>query len=167
MKPIILIGMMGSGKTTIGQLLSQQLNLPMIDTDQHIEQTTNTCISELFERYGEAHFRELEHQSLQTVLTSDCIISTGGGIIVTPKNMKLLQQGLVFYLKTDIQTLVTRLDPTHRPLLHQQDVTKKLQSLLENRAHLYEEAADFMIDTTQLTEDEVVSRILMHLHHIN
>ncbi len=160
MKPIILIGMMGCGKTTIGQQLSQQLKVSWCDTDQLVEQHTHQTITQLFQTKGEADFRKQEHLALKEALKTSTIISTGGGIVTNPLNGPELQSGTVIYLKADVDTLVSRLDVTNRPLLQSKDLMTTLQNLLAERAHLYEQAATFTIDTTTLTIEEIVSRIL-------
>ena len=112
---------------------------------------------------GEASFRQLEHVALKTALETDGIISTGGGIITTPQNQTLLAKGYVIYLKTDLDVLCKRLDPTHRPLLHHETLPIKLQQLLDEREQLYEQAADLILDTSSHSCVEVSTLILNHL----
>lgn len=136
MKSIILIGMMGSGKTTIGQSLAADLSKSWIDTDQYIEQKEQQSIPDLFKRLGEPYFRSYETTALSELLSCVDIISTGGGIIVTEANRHLIQKGAtVIYLKARIDTLVRRIDPTDRPLLHNEDIAKKLETLYATRRH--------------------------------
>ena len=152
MKPIVLIGMMGSGKTTVGKTLATELKLPWVDTDIYIEETNNQTISSIFKKYGEAYFRDCETKALQKLMNLSGVISTGGGIIVRQENRKLLQkETFVIYLKTEIPTLIQRLDPTNRPLLKNENIEQKLISLFEARANFYEQCAHLTIQTDQLT----------------
>lgn len=160
MKPIILIGMMGSGKTTIGKALSSHLSLSWIDTDQYIEQQEQQSISHLFAKKGEAYFRLCETKALQTLMSTVDVISTGGGIIVTPINREMIKdKAFVIYLKTSIPTLVARIDPSNRPLLQDEDMETKLTTLYETRQKLYEECAHLTIETSSLSIQEVVHSI--------
>lgn len=160
MKPIVLIGMMGSGKTTVGKTLATELNLPWVDTDIYIEGINNQTISSIFEEQGESYFRDCETKALQKLIHQHGVISTGGGIIVRQENRKLLQkETFVIYLKTKIPTLIQRLDTTNRPLLKNENIKQKLTSLFEARAAFYEECAHLTIQTDQLTIHEVVNQI--------
>lgn len=160
MKPILLIGMMGSGKTTIGKGLSEELSLSWADTDQYIEQQTQNSISHLFQQHGENYFRQLETQALQSLITRAEIISTGGGIIITPANRKILKnQATVIYLKANINTLATRIDPSDRPLLQNEDLKDKFATLYHQRSKWYEECAHYMIETDLLTIGDVIATI--------
>ncbi len=160
MKPILLIGMMGSGKTTIGKALSRDLSLSWADTDQYIEQQTKASISHLFQQQGESYFRQWETTALQLLIPHVAVISTGGGIIITPANRKILkEEATVIYLKTRIPTLVSRIDPSDRPLLQNEDLKQKLSTLYHQRYQWYEECADYTIETDLLTVSEVVAEI--------
>lgn len=161
MKPIILIGMMGSGKTTIGKALSSHLSLSWIDTDQYIEQQEQQSISHLFAEKGETYFRRCETKALETLMSTVDVISTGGGIIVTPINREMIKdKSFVIYLKTRIPTLVARIDPSNRPLLQDEDMETKLTTLYEKRQKLYEECAHLTIETSSLSIQEVVHSII-------
>lgn len=139
---IYLIGMMGSGKTTVGNYLAQSLNYRFIDTDQTIEAIAKAPISTIFEQSGEAHFRELETKVLAELsVYTRSVISTGGGIIQQSMNWSYLRQGLVIWLDVELEILKKRVakDQT-RPL------AEKLESLLESRRPLYGQA-DLRITT--------------------
>lgn len=160
MKSIILIGMMGSGKTTIGQALAANLSQSWIDTDQYIETKEQHSIPWIFENLGESYFRRCETDALSELISNVAIISTGGGIIVTEANCELMKnEATVIYLKTQIETLVGRIDPTNRPLLHNENIQAKLELLYEKRHHLYEDCAHLTVETDQRTILEIVDCI--------
>lgn len=164
MKPIILIGMMGSGKTTVGKQLATQLKLSWVDTDQYIENLENQSISKLFQLKGESYFRECETKALQQTLKKYEIISTGGGMILKSENQELLKKdAFVIYLETQLSTLVSRLDTSNRPLLQHEDLTTKLSSLIKQRQALYQECADVIIQTDQLSVDDIVKQIISYI----
>jgi shikimate kinase len=158
-KPMVLIGMMGAGKTTIGELLAKKHDLSWVDTDRSIESTSGQDIPEIFEIYGEQYFRQLESKALENALASSQVISSGGGMVTVDANHRLLKDAYVIYLKANIETLVARLPVTNRPLLKNVDVYTKLTSLLENRAELYEKNANLIIETDNLSPDDVVEVI--------
>lgn len=164
MKPIVLIGMMGSGKTTVGKQLATQLQSSWVDTDQYIENLENQSISKLFQLKGESYFRECETKALQQTLKKYEIISTGGGMILKSENRELLKKdAFVIYLETQLSTLVSRLDTSNRPLLQQDDLTTKLSSLIKQRQALYQECADVIIQTDQLSVDDIVKQIISYI----
>ena len=164
MKNIVLIGFMGSGKTTIGKALEEKTDMVFVDTDELIEAYEGCKISEIFVDKGEAHFRRLENETLKNLLasTDNKIISTGGGIITNHANIPLLKQlGKVYYLKIKPETVVKRLEGDKtRPLLMGDDKLVKVEQLMADRKELYEMAADKTIDTDGLSVSEIVYRIL-------
>ena len=133
---IYLIGMMGSGKTTVGQHLAQSLNYRFIDTDQTIEAIAKKSIPAIFEQSGETSFRELETQVLSELsVYTRTVISTGGGIIQEQMNWSYLRHGLVVWLDVDLEMLKKRVaQDRDRPL------ADKLESLLVTRRPLYAQA---------------------------
>ena len=164
MKPIVLIGMMGSGKTTVGKQLATQLKSSWVDTDQYIENLEKQTISKVFQLKGEAYFRECETKALQQVLQQYDVISTGGGMILKTKNRELLKNSaIVIYLETQLSTLVSRLDTSNRPLLQQDDLTTKLSALINQRKDLYQECADVTIQTDRLSVDDIVKQIISYI----
>ena len=162
-KPIVLIGMMGAGKTTVGELLAKRLQLSWIDTDHHIEKVSGQTIPEIFQNHGENHFRQLESEALTHSLAHFDVTSSGGGVITIPKNIDLLKNAYVIYLKANIETLVARLSATDRPLLKDVDIHSKLTSLLEQRATLYEKNSVLTVETDQLTPSQVADEIEKNL----
>ncbi|HAX72423.1 MAG TPA: shikimate kinase [Firmicutes bacterium] len=161
MKPIVFIGMMGSGKTTIGHALAKKLHKTHIDLDEWIEAQQQMSVTKLFQTQGEAYFRQCEVQALKEVLLQYEIISPGGGIILNPNNRELLKQmATVIYLKATPQTLLTRVTSSNRPLLQDGNVEEKLSTILSKRQALYEETAHYEIETDHLTVDDVIEQIL-------
>ena len=164
MKPIALIGMMGSGKTTIGKQLAKELDLPWYDSDLFIEQSTHETINDIFSTKGEAYFRTLETKALKTLLTTPCVLSTGGGIITTKENREQLKNNAhVIFLETSIETLATRIDDQNRPLLQNQPVEQKLRTLYDKRESFYRECAHYTIKTDDKTVEEIVALIKQKL----
>ncbi|MCF7932408.1 MAG: shikimate kinase [Acholeplasmataceae bacterium] len=138
---IYVIGMPGSGKSTVARLLSKALGRPLIDLDALIEKEAHMWINEIFERVGEDRFRQLETAALLSVKDGDHIISCGGGI-VTRKENKALMTGFVICLDVDIETLRSRLDEGNpRPLL----MKKSIETLHEERFLKYRDFADLMV----------------------
>lgn len=161
---IILIGFMGSGKTTAGIKLSYKLKRPFLDTDKLIEKREKRSISDIFAAEGEEYFRRAETEVLrELVKSSSCqIISVGGGTPLRAENRELLRRlGTVVYLKVSAETVYKRLkgDAT-RPLLQGADPMGKIKSLLASRERLYEEAADITIVNDGKEYDRVIQEIL-------
>ena len=158
MKRIYLIGMPGSGKSTVGRLLAKQLNYQFIDLDGMIEKDALMFIDEIFEKYGEAKFRELETESLKKLPDVDLVISCGGGI-VTKKENKALMTGLKIYLDTEIEIIRERLKEDYiRPLLQK----KSLDTLYQERYIKYLDFSDLMISNDH-SADKTVEMIMEHL----
>jgi len=159
---IFLIGMMGTGKTTVGQLLAKEISYRFFDTDVLIERVLAKSISEIFAQEGEAIFRDVETQVLcQLCAETRSIVSTGGGVVLNPKNWSHLRHGLVIWLDAPVPVLVERLsaDDT-RPLLRSEDLTQKLTQLSQERRSLYSEA-DLHISIESLaTPAQIVTDIL-------
>ena len=165
-KHLILIGYMGSGKSTLGIKLSYRLQTPFLDTDKQIEREQGISISDIFANHGEAYFRDLETNQLEKIKkeTSTLILSTGGGLPMRQENRKLLKEmGMVVYLKASFQTIYDRVKTdTTRPLLQCDNPKEKIEKMLLERGPFYEEAADVIIETDGKTCEEVLSEIIMH-----
>lgn len=166
MAEIVLIGFMGAGKTTVGRLLAEKLELELTDIDHKLEQTYQLSVAEFFNQYGEAAFRVAEQEVLKQALADSGIIATGGGIVVEAANRQLLQkQGCVIYLKNSSQAAYDRVTKDHmnlRPLAVNGDKGSFYQ-LHASRQKLYQEASQLTIDTDDLTPSQVVSRIISEL----
>lgn len=157
-----MVGLSGSGKSTLGNILSNLSGYALVDTDAIIVKLQNRSINNIFATNGEDFFRTLETQVSKEVSAFDKqIISTGGGIVLKEKNLEYLKQnGIVFYLKTSVNTLLKRLEGDNtRPLLKTDDVKKKLENMLEIRGKLYEKA-DVTIETDNLSPEETAKEIL-------
>lgn len=162
---IYLIGMMGVGKTTIGQLLAEKLNYRFLDTDVIIESLVHKTVNEIFEEEGEANFRLIETEVLGEVSNYiRSVISTGGGIVLKPQNWSYLRYGLIIWLDAPVELLVTRLaEDNTRPLLKEENLSLKLESLLEQRKSLYNQAdLHILIDKNQ-TLEEIVTEIIKEI----
>lgn len=162
MNNIFLIGMMGSGKSTIGKLLSKELDLSFADTDEMIlERSSEKTISDIFAKYGEDHFRNLEKKVLKEITHTESVIATGGGIILSEDNVKEMnKKGIVVYLYSTIDNLVKNLSTSSdRPLLEKEDTEKKLVELLNKRASLYKNACEVLIDVSFKSKEDIVHLI--------
>ena len=151
-KNLILCGFMGSGKSTIGKLLSEKLGARFIDTDTYIEQKEGMTISEIFKTHGEDYFRQREYEVCEELSQlKKTVISTGGGTLLREENMRALKKnGVVFLLNISSRTVLTRLkNDTTRPLLQQADKEKTVKMMLSNRIPLYNRAADYVIDAEE------------------
>lgn len=160
---ISLIGMMGSGKTTIGAELKKVLpEYTYVDIDNLIEKSTQKKISEIFLKYGEPHFRVLESNKIKNVMKNDNqIISLGGGAFENEENRNiLLNNSKVFYLKASPEDIFNRIkEETHRPLLKRNFSIEKITEIIDKRRKNYEKA-HFTIDTTHKTPYNIVKEIL-------
>jgi shikimate kinase len=160
MNAIILIGMMGSGKSSVGKWLAERLQYKHLDTDHIIEETQGLSITRIFEKDGESRFRELEANVIEKISKlSEVVVSTGGGIILNPINtIRLKEMGIVIYLRASLEQLEVNLKdtPDNRPLLK----THNLAVLLKVRESLYTNAAHYCIDTDGKTIEAIASEIL-------
>lgn len=163
MRNVILIGFMGSGKTTVGLRLSYRLRRTVVDTDKEIEREEKRTISDIFAADGEGYFRDRETACLRKLLQSkECrIISVGGGLPLREENRKLLQElGQVFYLKADAETIYERVKhDTARPLLRGEDPQGKIRRMLAERDGFYAAAADVTIDVNGKDFDHILDEI--------
>ena len=164
---IVLTGFMGSGKTTIGKLLSERYGYTFIDTDQYIEEKCGCTIAELFSKKGESYFRQLETDILKELNASltHAVLSTGGGLPLREENAaELATLGTVIYLQITPEEVMSRLSGDNtRPLLSGDDPEQKVRDLLTYRTPLYERAADLTIPVTKLTPEYIVEEIISKL----
>ncbi len=161
---VVLIGFMGSGKSTMGIRLSYRLQYILEDTDKLIETKAGMTISEIFAREGEEAFRQMETQLLQQLVEKKGrrVYSVGGGTPVRAVNRPLLKKlGTVVYLRTRPETVYERLkNDTTRPLLQGEDPLGKIRSLMAERESAYAETADVILDVDEMTTDQVVESIM-------
>ncbi|MBC8260078.1 MAG: shikimate kinase [SAR324 cluster bacterium] len=163
---IILIGFMGSGKTTIGRKLAHLLEYTFIDTDSEIEDDQSCSVTEIFKYGGEECFREMETRLLKKISnTQNSIIATGGGIVLRKENRKLLQKiGKRVYLRVPVEELLQRLkNVQNRPLLKQQKPELVFQKMQKERNLLYEDA-ECIIDTGQRSPHQIATEIIQELY---
>ena len=160
---IFLIGPMGSGKSAVGKLLARQLGAPFYDSDAEIEVRTGVDIPYIFEKEGEAGFREREREVIAILTAMEpVVVSTGGGAILLAENRaQLSQRGVVVYLETSVRQQAGRVQHgRHRPLLRDVDPATKLAELMVQREPLYRGTADVTVATDGRTVQQVVDRIL-------
>ena len=156
-KNVVLIGLMGSGKSTVGRMVAAKLGFQFVDTDHLIVETAKRTIPQIFEQEGEAAFRLRESAALRSLLNREhCVIATGGGIVTQERNHPLLRHlGFIVWLDADVATLHRRTAGSHdRPLLKDDDPKAKLQRLLDARRPLYKQLSDLRIITDELSQDE-------------
>lgn len=163
---VFLVGMMGAGKTTIGRALAARLRLEFIDSDKVLVERTGVPVATIFEIEGEAGFRRRESSVLAELAErGDCVVATGGGVIIDPANRALMRRaGTVVYLRARLESLWerTRHDTT-RPLLATADPRGTLARLLEERDPLYREAAHLVVDTGAQSASTLVGRVVAAL----
>ena len=160
---IFIVGPMGSGKSTVGKIISDELFLTFYDTDEEIENRTGASIDWIFDLEGEEGFRKRETKILDELAQLNSIVlSTGGGIILSDENRDTLSsRGTVFYLATPISVQLERTSKDKdRPLLKNGDPEAILKELHETREKLYESVADYVVDTESLTSQEVAAEII-------
>ena len=169
-KNIVLVGPMGSGKTTVGRRLAHELNKDFFDTDHEIIEKTGVNIDHIFDIEGEEGFRERESKILENLCQmSNIILATGGGIVILPKNRKILKNtGLVVYLSSSVDQLLRRTAKSKtRPLLENSaDRKKTITELVEVRDVYYREVASFIVDTTGKKLQEVINLIIRRTKNV-
>ena len=160
---IFIVGPMGSGKSTVGKIISDELFLNFFDTDDEIESRTGASIDWIFDLEGEEGFRKRESSILEEMVKQNSIVlSTGGGIILSDSNREMLSsRGTVFYLSTPISVQIERTSKDKdRPLLKNGDPEEILTRLQKERKDLYESVSDHIIETENKSSQEVASEII-------
>jgi shikimate kinase len=166
-RSIVLIGMMGAGKSSVGRVLSRRLRLPRFDTDELLAAEHGMPVAQVFTTLGEERFRDAETTVLRKLdATEMAVIVTGGGVVLRSENLPLLRGlGTTIWLKADEEKLFRRVSRRNsRPLLQTADPRQTLRELLAKREPLYAAAADLVVDTSTAMQDEVASHILEALH---
>lgn len=164
-RAITIVGLSGCGKSTVGKLLSQALGLPFIDTDKEIEKETGISVPEIFDRFGEKTFREIEKRVVLRSIESGGVISLGGGAILDPESREaILEKSVSFYIKVSIDELERRLRPSaeDRPLLRG-NLRDRLEKLYNARKALYE-MAHHTIEGEGLSPEEICALMAMRLN---
>lgn len=168
-KPIVLVGMMGAGKSSIGVRLARQLDIGFVDADTEIEAAADMSIEEIFAAHGEAFFRDRESRVIARLLKrKPCVLATGGGAFANPDTRRLIKsRALSIWLRVPLDELVRRVKrkPEKRPLLADTDIRTTLSRLLEKRGPAYGEA-DIIIDSDHDDHDAVVEKIVIRLQEI-
>lgn len=161
---IILIGYMGSGKTTLGKKISFRERIAFLDTDKMIEQKQGKAVSEIFDEEGENAFRQMETDCLKEIMgySDRYIISVGGGLPLKEENRMLLKElGTVLYLRARPDTIYGRLkNDTTRPLLRGDDPEGKIRTMIQIRGPVYEEVADVIIDVDEKGYETLIGEII-------
>lgn len=166
-KPILFLGLMGTGKSTIGALLAKKLGIPFYDADCVIEAEEGISIAEIFEKKGEPYFREIEKNTVVGLLNKGaCVIAPGGGAIMNPSTAELIwKHSVSVWLNAPIETLVERTSHTReRPLLADGNAQETLSALFEARKAVYQKA-DIHIDA-QASKSKVVRRVIKALEEL-
>jgi len=163
---VFLVGPMGSGKTAVGRHLSRVLHLPFHDSDAEIERRTGVDIAFIFEKEGEAGFRQREREALEALTALvGIVLATGGGAVLLPENRRLLsERGCVVYLQTSVAQQAERVrQGRNRPLLASGDAATRLAHLMDARAPLYSEVADIVVSTDGRRVNSVADNVLREL----
>ena len=155
---------MGSGKTSIGKILAKRMGMKFIDLDAEIIKDQQCSISEIFDRFGEEEFRHLENKKLLSTLDIDnCVISTGGGIIMDQDNIKIMvENGSIIHLDIDLETQLLRIkNKKNRPLLKDKDDERNiLVKMRKERDHIYKEISVASVNTSNKKRNDIVSEVV-------
>jgi shikimate kinase len=165
---IVLIGFMGSGKSSVGRRIATRLGWRFVDTDRLVVQKNGVEISGIFKTRGEPFFREEERLALESLKNADhCVISTGGGIVTRTENVALLRElGFVVWLTADEEVIFNRVSRnTKRPLLRTANPRETISKLLAERNRLYEAAAQFTFDTSGISLAQVADQMVEAAQH--
>lgn len=168
-KNVVLIGFMGTGKSSVGRILARKLGRDSIDIDVLIEQREGRTISQIFETEGEAHFRQLEKVAIAEIAEKKgIVITTGGGAVLEPANLEVLRKnGIVVSLSADPETIYERVKHSrHRPLLRSEDRLAQIRKLLEAREPLYRQS-DLFFKTDGCSSDKMAGMILNALERLS
>ena len=164
---IILIGMRGSGKTTIGKMLAQQLGMEFIEMDQQVEKRAGMSIADFVKQNGWYAFRDEESDLIKKLRgKNNCVVSTGGGVVVRDENVRILKTiGTIIWLEADVDTLITRIgEDTNRPSLSGKPMKDDMEITYLQRQSHYKEAADYSISTEGKLPEDIVNEIKKYLH---
>jgi shikimate kinase len=169
-RSIVLIGMMGAGKSSVGRCLHRRTGLVLHDIDEMVVANFGISISEIFPKFGEQRFRQAETEALRSLpTTKQAIIVTGGGIVLRHENVQILTRlGVIVWLDGDEETLFTRAcREQNRPLLQTKNPRKTFSQILDARRPLYASIADVRLDISVLTDEELAVAILAKVRRMN
>lgn len=164
MKNIFFVGFMGAGKSTVARSLQKRLKMNLVEMDERIEKEQGMTIPEIFEKYGESRFRDLESELILTIgKEGNTIVSCGGGVVVRPENIDYMKKnGMVVFLSAKPETVFYRVkDSTNRPILNGNMNVEYIGELMEKRRALYEAAADVKISTDGKSIDEITDEVII------
>jgi len=164
-RTLVLVGLMGAGKTTVGRRLANRLGLPFVDADAEIEKAAGSSIADIFEEFGEAHFRDGEQRVILRLLgEGPQVLATGGGAFMNSKTRDATsEKGISIWLKADLDVLMKRVSRrSHRPLLQNDDPEAVMKRLIDDRYPIYA-TADLEIDSKEGPHDAVVDKIVRAL----
>ena len=159
---IFIVGLMGSGKTSIGKLLAKRTGRLFIDTDSEIIKESGMTITEIFNKFGENYFRDLEYKVLSKAkLIENHVISTGGGIILKLENIKIMKNsGTIIFLDIDVETQLSRVkNKKNRPLLGGDNMIGNLVNIKKERDYIYKNISDYIISISKKNKSEIVGEI--------
>ena len=159
---IFIVGLMGSGKTSIGKLLAKRTGRLFIDTDNQIIKESGMTITEIFNKFSENYFRDLEHKVLSKVKSiENHVISTGGGIILKLENIKIMKNsGTIIFLDIDVETQLSRvINKKNRPLLNSNNMVENLVNIKKERDYIYKNISDYIISISEKNKSEIVEEI--------
>ena len=161
-KTIVLVGIMGAGKSTVGKILADRLGMRFIDADQEIERAAGCTITDFFEKYGEGEFRKGEERVISRILAGEpCVLATGGGAFMSEATRLLIKKiATSVWLRVSFEVLAKRLEKrSDRPLLQTADPQQTLKALMKKRYPIYNDA-DFLVDVENDGVDITVSKVV-------
>jgi len=170
MKNIVLCGFMGTGKTVVGRCLAREMSMAFVDLDAVIEKDAGLAVRDIFEKFGEPRFRELEKEAIKRIVSGEMgdgnVVATGGGAVVDPSNRELLKKWApLVCLTASVETILQRTDRGEkRPLLAAVDRAVEVRRLLRQRAFAYRDC-DMTLDTTWDSVSDVVRKIKIFMNH--
>ena len=162
MHPIIFVGPMGAGKSTLAKKLAKQLGRDFVDTDRLIE-AEHGPITEIFHSKGESHFRDLETAAFETAIDTAGVVATGGGVVLSSSNRELMKRGVVVFLDTTQDAVVGRVNLEKRPLL--KNNPDRWQEIYDQRLALYREVADIEVFTGTRPIKDLLAEISEKIEH--
>ncbi len=159
---IALIGYRGTGKTSVAKLLAGKLGMKLVSTDELIEVSEGKTITEIVKEKGWAYFREKENEIIKKLNKKNCVIDCGGGVVENKENVNSLNKNSkIILLTADAEIIIKRIkNEKSRPPLTGRQLTEEVKEMLEKRKKLYESAADYIVDTTNLTVEDAVDIII-------
>lgn len=165
-RSIVLVGMMGAGKSTVGRRLATRLNLPFVDADHEIEAAAGKSISDIFAEHGEGHFRDGEAKVIARLLQNGpVVLATGGGAVLREDTRaRIRQQAISIWLKADAETILRRVRRrSNRPLLQTGDQAETVTRLIAEREPIYSQAADIIVVSREVAHERIADECLAAL----